>query len=172
MDKELKNSIDFINQKVGKNTGFSTPSNYFKQLEESIEISLYTNDLPKNNAFKVPTDYFDTLENDILSKAKEETKVTSIRKKIIQFIPYTAAASVLLFVGINYFNTNKTTFEDITIADIESWYENGYGDTETEDLSIAFNDVNIEEDVLSIDENQLEDYLNTIDSDDIINEIQ
>ncbi len=181
MNKELKNSVDFINQQVGKKTGFDIPENYFKGIEEKVTTNIFLEDLPKENTFKTPSNYFDTFEDDLFSKLnlndkkEKEVKVISIKKKVLQFIPLAAAASVLLFIGLNYFNTTSSsvTFDDITIADVESWYENGYGDTDSDELAIAFNETNIEDDTFSsITDENLEEYLNDIDNSDFINEIQ
>ncbi len=179
MNKELKNSVDFINQQVGKKTGFDIPKNYFSDIEKNLSTNLFSVGLPKANAFKVPSDYFDSVEGDIFNKLnlneEKEIKVISIRKRILRFVPLAAAASVLLFLGLNYFNTTSSpiTFDDITIADIESWYENGYGDTNSDELALAFNDSTLEDDSLSLitDEN-LEEYLSEIDSSTYLNEIQ
>jgi len=179
MGKELKNSVDFINQQVGKKTGFDIPENYFKGIEKKVSTNLFYESLPKENTFKTPSNYFDSVEDDIFNKLKlndkKEVKVISIRKRIIRFVPIAAAASILLFIGFNYFNTTSSpiTFDDITIADVESWYENGYGDTDSDELAIAFNETNLEDDSFSsITDENLEEYLNDIDSSDFINEIQ
>ena len=83
MDKELKNKIDFINQQTGKKTGFSTPENYFEEMEDNF---FYFNNnflnLPRKDVFKTPSNYFSTVENDILTKlnikTKKEVKVISL----------------------------------------------------------------------------------------------
>ncbi len=87
MDKELKNKIDFINQKTGKKTGFSIPENYFEEMEDNFFSSIATESLPKEDAFKTPSNYFETVENDILSKLNIETdkevKVISLYKRVL-----------------------------------------------------------------------------------------
>lgn len=180
MNKELKNSVDFINQQVGKKTGFDIPENYFNGIEEKIATTIFSEGLAKENAFKTPPNYFNSVEDDIFTKLnlnnkEKEVKVISIRKRILQLVPIAAAASVLLFIGLNYINkTSTVTFDDITLADVESWYENGYGDTNNEELAIAFNSSTIEDNdsLSSISDENLEEYLNDIDSSDFINEIQ
>lgn len=177
MSKELKHSVDFLNQKVGKETAFSTPENYFNEVEDTIYTSAITDSFPSKNPFSTPTNYFNTVEDSILSKINlkgKEVKVISLRKRILQYVPTAAAASVLLFVGINYFNNQKTTLDDITINEIESWYENGYGTTYNEELASAISIADIEEEIFtSISEESIEDYIivnntnNTLLSDDI-----
>ncbi|MDO6676085.1 hypothetical protein Q4517_11070 [Tenacibaculum sp. 1_MG-2023] len=177
MDKKLKHTIDYINQQVGKDNGFSTPQNYFEKVEETINTSVFIDSLPKNKPFNTPHGYFDTIEARIQSKLAieqtKESKVISLRKRILQYVPVAAAASVLLFIGINYFNSQKITFEDITITDIESWYENGYGDIDNSELATALNTSELEEDIFaSISDETLEDYLSSVDTPTLINEIQ
>ncbi|WP_440121972.1 hypothetical protein [Tenacibaculum sp. Ill] len=173
MNEKLKHTIDFINQQVGKDCGFSTPQNYFEGVEETINTSIFIDSLPKNKAFNTPDSYFDDIETQIQSKLTTETKVISFRKRVLQYIPIAAAASVLLFIGINYFNTQKITFEDITITDIESWYENGYGDIDNSELAVTLNTSELDEDILaSISDETLEDYLDSVDTPTLINEIE
>ena len=177
MDKDLKHSIDFINNKVGKKTGFSLPENYFEEMEPTFFSSETTVTISKENAFKTPDNYFNTVEENILTKLKatsKEVKVISLYKRVLDFIPITAAASVLLFIGLHYFTTNnQNSFNTITQADVASWYENGYGDTDTNELAIVLESSDFEENILpSIDDENLEEYLNTIDSSTLINENQ
>ena len=178
MDKELKNKIDFINQRTGKKTGFSTPENYFEEMEDIFFTTITIENLPKEEILKTPENYFNTVEDTILTKLNIVTpkkgKVISLYQKVLKFIPVTAAASVLLFIGLNYFNTNNTfTFDDITQADVTSWYENGYGTTNNDELAITLDSSDFEEGILtSINDDNLEDYLNTIDDTTLLNEIQ
>ena len=175
MNKKLKHTIDFLNQKTGKNTGFSAPENYFQEVEKNLSSVNFVNSLPKEKAYTTPTNYFQSLDNSIFerltSEKNKEVKIISLKERFLQYIPIAAAASILLFIGINYFNTQKTTFDDITITDIESWYENGYGETYTEELAAAINTSDIEEDLFaSISDESLENYI--LDSTTPLNDIE
>ena len=178
MNKETKNTTDFINQKTGKNTGFLIPKNYFDELEDNFTSEITIRSLSKKEAFTTPSNYFNTIENTILTKlditTSKETKVISLQKRILQFVPLSAAAAVLLFIGLNYFNTNNTnTFDDITYTEITSWYENGYGETYNTDLATFLESEDFEDDFLtSINDNNLENYLDNIDEATFINEIE
>ncbi len=177
MNKDLKHSIDFINNKAGKKTGFSLPENYFEEMEEAFFSSETTVVISKENIFKTPANYFDTVEENILTKLKvapKEVKVISLYKKVLDFIPIAAAASVLLFIGLNYLTySSKDSFNTITQADIASWYENGYGNTDINELAIILEPSDFEDNILPlINDENLEDYLNTIDSSTLINENQ
>ncbi|MEX6625948.1 hypothetical protein [Tenacibaculum salmonis] len=182
MDKELKHTTDFINRKIGKKTGFSIPKNYFEEIDDTILSSIITDKLDKQEHFKTPSNYFDTVEDAILKqitiktpKEIKKVKVISLYQKMLQFIPLTAAASVLLFVSLHYLNTTKTyTFDDITATEISLWYENGYGISNNEELGFVldasvFDDTDI---LQSINNQNLEDYLNTIDNTTLLNEIE
>jgi len=175
MNKELKHSIDFLNQKVGKNTGFSTPENYFQEVEENLSSISFITNFPKERTFTTPDNYFVSVNDSILEKLapkkNKDVKIISLKERFLQYIPMAAAASVLLFIGINYFSTQKTTFDDITITDIESWFENGYGETYTEELATAINTSDIEDDLFaSISDESLENYL--LDSTTPLNDIE
>ncbi|WP_028891035.1 hypothetical protein [Tenacibaculum sp. 47A_GOM-205m] len=175
MNKKLKHSIDFLNQKVGKNTGFSTPENYFQEVEENLSSISFITNFPKERTFTTPDNYFVSVNDSILEKLapkkNKDVKIISLKERFLQYIPMAAAASVLLFIGINYFSTQKTTFDDITITDIESWFENGYGETYTEELATAINTSDIEDDLFaSISDESLENYL--LDSTTPLNDIE
>ncbi|WGH75904.1 hypothetical protein P8625_01695 [Tenacibaculum tangerinum] len=177
MDKKLKHTIQFIHQQVGRNSGFSTPENYFNEVEETINTSIFLDSLPKEKAFNTPDGYFDSIESSIQSKITTEQtapiKVISLRKRMLQYIPVAVAASVLLFIGMNYFSTQQITFEDITISEIESWYENGYGDVDSSELAAILNTSDLEDDILaSISDEIVEDYLIDIDTPILLTEIQ
>ncbi len=68
-----------LSKKYKQTEVFSTPSNYFKQLEESILASIkeaeaneFTSELSKENNFKVPARYFETLESRIFEAIENE----------------------------------------------------------------------------------------------------
>ncbi|CAM1347306.1 hypothetical protein [Tenacibaculum insulae] len=178
MDKELQHKIDFINQKAGKKTGFSTPENYFDAFDENVNSLIASRKFSKQNAFKTPSNYFDSVESNILTKLKLEenkkVKVIPLYQKVLKFMPVAAAAAILLFIGLNYFNTqNLSAFDKITQADISSWYENGYGDTNNSELAIVLDTADFEEDILPfINDTNLEDYINTIDDSSLLNDLE
>lgn len=60
--------------KLKKSNPFTAPSNYFEELEERINQSVFINSLQKNEGagFTVPTNYFETLENQITSRVSLE----------------------------------------------------------------------------------------------------
>lgn len=180
MDNTTQHSEDYIRSKVGNNSGFSVPTNYFDGIEESVLAHVSIEKVTKEPSFEVPTDYFSKLEDEIMSKVSspaKETIVISLRERFLKFVPVAAAACVLLFVGLNYFNTNTSnlTIDDVSVAEIENWYDNDYGTTNNTELTMVLETSDFTDDDISsinIDEKQLEDYFNTTDNSSLLNEIE
>lgn len=185
MNNNIKDSTKYITDQTNKVNGFTVPENYFKNFEEKIPIESYPS-FNKKSPFKIPDNYFDKLEDSIINKIitiekQPKNKVISLYKKTIQLIPTAVAACILVFVSYTYFNFNTNNeiidFNNITTAEIEEWYENGYFNTNEEDLSVAINSTNLnfEEDILAsinLNNDNLEEYLNTIEDSTIFNEIE
>ncbi|WP_299136041.1 hypothetical protein [uncultured Tenacibaculum sp.] len=185
MNNNIKDSIKYITNQTNKVNGFTVPENYFEKIEQKILVDSNPA-LSKKHPFKTPDNYFEDLENSIINKItniekQPKSKVISIYKKTIQLIPTAVAACVLIFLSYTYFNFNTTNeiidFNNITTADIEEWYENGYINTTEEDLSLAINstNLNLEEDIITsieLNNDNIEEYLNTIENSTIFNEIE
>jgi hypothetical protein len=207
MENELKHSVLYINNKVGKKTGFSAPTDYFDNLQDSIQAKLAEESFSKKSAFKVPENYFDTLEDSILTKLVEEnfsnekafkvpenyfddlennvlqriaseekeTKIISFKERIFKMIPIAAAASIILFIGLNsfVFNTNdEITLDSLSNNDIEYWL-----DTNTfhsSDISTVYEDDILDENEFlftEIKDESIEDYISLIDDPSLLNEL-
>ncbi|APG64240.1 hypothetical protein LPB136_02150 [Tenacibaculum todarodis] len=178
MNNNLEHSEEFIRSKVGLENGFSTPENYFEGIEDAVFTTLSSEIIPNEHKLEVPSNYFETLEDRILAKVsieKKETKVISLRERMLQIIPTAAAASVLLFIGLTYFSNSTVTFDDITITDIDFWYDNNNENISSSDLAMVFEASDFEENILSensIEEDSLEEYLNAVDPSTLLNEIK
>lgn len=186
MDKNLQHSINYITSKTGGKSKFSVPKNYFDGIEDDVLTKISEVNLPNKELFTVPKDYFTNLEDEILAKIspedniqpKKEVKVISLQKRILQVIPYTVAASVVLFIGtyfFNNYNNSTVTLDDITVAEIENWYNNGYGDSNETELAMTLETVDFTDDELSsiqLNDAVLEDYFNSKDNTLLLNEIQ
>jgi hypothetical protein len=179
MDKEIKNIVEYIGEKVGNKTGFSTPSKYFNNLEEAITASLSERTFTKENSFKVPDTYFNKLEDRILDKAistEKETLIISFKDRVFKMIPIVAAASIVLFIGLNTFlfnTTEKFTLDAISDDEIEIWLD--FNPIITNEIELT-----LDEDLLDINDfyfstiknENIEDYINnSIDYTDILDEI-
>ncbi|WP_369047536.1 hypothetical protein [Tenacibaculum sp. UWU-22] len=178
MNTNIKHSESYINSKTGKKTGFKVHSTYFDEFEDTFFTNLSTDTLPEKSGFTVSKTYFDTLESAVLStlSLKEpKAKIVSIRKMLLHFIPVAAAASVLLFIGINYFSSSstKTTIDNITPKEIELWYDSNYGSIDETEFASAIDSFNFDEsEFLTSNQNEIENYLENIDPATLINEIQ
>ncbi|MCI2227861.1 hypothetical protein MC378_01695 [Polaribacter sp. MSW13] len=168
MEKNLKNSIQFLNQKTGKTTGFSTPSNYFEEVENQFTTLLFEEKHAKKTVFKTPDNYFDTIDNEILAKVsstKKEVKVISLKDRLLKFIPVAAAASVVLFIGLNSLVFNKTElslFDQLDDNDVEQWVSNNINLINDNDIALTYTDIEFEDSEVipnSISNDELENYL-------------
>jgi hypothetical protein len=176
MERELKNSIEYISKKTGKNSGFSTPVDYFNNLEDAIHGKLSEDSFAKKAAFNVPDYYFNKLEDNILSKVIEKkTKVISFKEKVLKMIPYAAAASIILFIGLNSFVFNSSeelTIDSLSDNDVAYWLD--ANTLNANDVTLLLQEEILEENDFSfatIKDENIEDYINSIDNTDLLNEI-
>jgi hypothetical protein len=179
MENEIKHSIEYINKKTGNKTGFSAPSDYFSNLEDTIAVKLSEEKLNKKNSFKVPNSYFSTIEDTILDKVtskEKEPKVISFKERMLKMIPIVAAASVVLFIALNSFVFNtaeELTLDSLSEDEIELWFNSKTLST-SEIALVLEDDIIIEHDFSfsTIEDETIEDYINnSIDSTDLLNEI-
>ncbi|HHB52638.1 MAG TPA: hypothetical protein ENK75_06320 [Saprospiraceae bacterium] len=177
MNKKNKHIDTFLTQKFGKDTGFTVPKNYFNTVEDTFFNHLLEEKLPETEGFSVPENYFNTLENKILNKINQrETKVITLKSKIISWLPVTAAASILLFIAINYFSTqNRLQFNTISSDDVASWLDNDYESIAPNDITFMMDTSDFNENIYAnntLKDTKIEEYINTtMDSYSLINEI-
>lgn len=181
MNNELENNNKYLKEKAGNKPGFSIPKDYFKGIEDDFLIKLKEDKLASSNSFDIPDTYFDTLETEILAKvainSSKETKVITLKSRILKFIPATVAASLLLFTCLQFFNNQKKriNFEDLSYTDIETWFDETASYTDTTELAFVYESNTNENELtlLNIHDDAIEDYFNTIDDHaDLLNEIQ
>jgi len=178
MNNKKQNSFDFTNGKTQNENGFSIPENYFDTVEDAVFSKIGEQHFPVGNAFSTPDRYFESFEDTLFSKldiTKKEVKVISLKSRVLKFIPTAAAASVLLFIGLNIFTT-EDPFNTISSEDLDSWFDENYIDYSTvnaiEFIDTDFTERNILEDDTSIDDDDILEYLNTIDSSSLLTEIE
>lgn len=178
MENKIKNSEEYLNSVLGKESGFSIPKNYFSTIEDAIEAKLIEEKFIKEKGFTLPDSYFKELENDILAKVsstKKETKVISFKERILKFIPIAAAASVILFIGLNSFVFNKTeelTLDSLSDVDIEYWLDSNT--LNTNDVTVILQEDLLEGDdfyFATLEDENIEDYINSIDNVSIFEEL-
>ena len=139
-----------------KPSGFTTPENYFSEVEKSVFETISkekvgkTNQLPNSSGFEVPEAYFESVEASILKQniQQKPTKVISLWEK---FSKIAAVLLVLIssYAAIQFLNTNnreQTTFSKISEEDLEIYIENNILPySEMQNLYQSENDLNIAE---------------------------
>lgn len=178
MENEIKHNEDNIQKQVGKRSRFSVPTNYFDDVEFDITSKIVTDNFDKTNAHEVPKNYFEVLENQILesvSSSKKTTKVISLKKRILKTIPFAAAACIALFISLNTFVFNaaeKVNFEAISDVEIESWLDDNT--MSTSEIATLLGDEILYENMFSfadLEDESIEDYINSIDNSSLLNEL-
>lgn len=179
MGTKNKNSLDYIKSITQNKNGFSTPENYFDSVEDTVFSKIKEQSFSKENAFTAPKDYFENFEDSLFEKInfpKKEVKVISLRARLLKVIPAAAAASVLLFIGLNYFSFSDTaSFESISSEELENWLDESYINNASSTVNFVdadFKDSNVLEEVSSIKDEDILEYLNTIDSATLLTEIE
>jgi len=167
--KPNKKNID-LNLLKAKGTGFKVPNDYFDSFESKV-LSKVSSDIPQG--------YFDSFENKVFKRLKEEAtplvKVISLKQRIIKrYVPMLAAASIVLFIGLNFYNNSQTvSFDSIDTASVSSWLQNTNYDA---DDSYVLGELLDADDISSltasnestIKDSQIIDYLNYSDLENII----
>jgi len=168
MKNELQNSMEYLNKKTGRKPGFSVPENYFEIVEESIKNKQKEKNFVKTNGFEVPDSYFKNLEETIIasvSPLKKDIKVIPLKQKVLKFIPVIAAASIVLFLGLNSFffkKTEENPFDKLTDIEVENWIVNNINLIDDNDFETTYADIEFEEDLAipsSVSNDELENYL-------------
>ncbi len=165
--KPIKKHIKLIDLNL-KNAGFTVPNGYFEYVESTV-LSKVIHDIPK--------DYFKTLDSKILTKLnienKPEVKVINLKKLLLKrILPFAAAASVVLFIGLNFINKpNAVTFESLDDTNIDNYlalepdYANGYN------LGELLNDddfTTLSNNITPMEDSKLESYLNQTNLDELM----
>jgi hypothetical protein len=130
MEENLENS-EWM--KGIKETGFSTPSNYFEELNDSIRIRMVAERLRSAvplDGHTVPPNYFEQLQSNILARTtgqtmalKQQTKIARLWRSNI--LKYASAACFVIIAGMGiYFDTHEQ----------RTTQPNNYGDAATEQM--------------------------------------
>jgi hypothetical protein len=174
-----------LRDKIGENSGFTIPTEYFAQataeIEDRILIEKWSTQFGKDH-FSVPTSYFDQLSDRILAKTvgenQEKGQVITLPTRTV-WKKYAAAAVAVLVASGAYFglqNTNSNTqvqqqlaSSDVNLKNISDEELLSYlaQVSEGEDLiqlakfasDVVIDDKNTQLDS-NIDDDEIEDYLN------------
>lgn len=165
-----ENSFSLSDQPMA--SGFGVPSNYFESVEDQFSARLFEEQLPKQSGFTVDKEYFDGLEDQILSKVSTKGKVKklSFTTRVVKWIPYAAAACVLLFVGFNQFYNENKSLSDV---EVETWFEANIDLVSNEDFVTMLDQSDLTDNEFSLatlSDTEILDYLQTTDTSYLINE--
>lgn len=177
MDPKKENIFEHLKN---SGPGFSVPKGYFNEDDDSLNASLNPNQNKqqedsdplisllgeKESGFKVPKGYFQEVESSILTSQK--TKVIPFKMSLLRVGSLAVAASILLFFGINYMNSDTSMKEQMVFQDEEfsAWIESDLIDFDTYEIAEAFNDVELEYDLYA--DEDIDDYLNNVDIENLI----
>ena len=180
MENKIKNSETYLKSVLGKENGFSVPKNYFEDLDEQIGLIIDKEKFSKKNGFSTLSNYFDALEDKIVSRViskEKETKVISLRQRILKVIPAAIAASIALFISLTYFNTSNTeiNFDNLAQSEIETWFLESSSSLTIESIAefIPIEDLNMNDfSYANIDDEVIEDYIISNENSTFLNEIK
>ena len=170
--------------------GFTAPEGYLESLEDRLDKTIQDlensnvkefdkemkiqkasdlsalDKIDRNHGLEVPEGYFDQLESK-LTKSKHP-KIISLHERNNRIFYLSIAASILLFFGIQYMNTDKSTSNQLLLQDqeIANWIEADLIYFNSNEIAEAFSDIELD-DPLYTDE-EVFDYLNDIDIENLM----
>ncbi|MEW7291535.1 hypothetical protein [Aquimarina sp. 2304DJ70-9] len=127
------------------NGGFKVPKGYFESFEDKLSKKLTHStkedsmlSTPKNSGFKVPEGYFSSFEDDVLQKIEDQKpkgKVVSLftKRNLLYISGIAAMIAVILSISIN--KTSSVNFDDIEIADIHAYFNDGNIELSDEEIA-------------------------------------
>ena len=147
--------------------GFQVPKDYFDSLDDKL-ISRMKQDSKKG--FRVPESYFTDFEVKPPKNSEQKGIVRLKRPQVKRLIWIAAAASILLFFGVNYTSNDasKLDWNELDQSEIVSWIESDLSGLDAYDLAEAYPEAELSETTISNEE--LNAYLNEIELDDILYE--
>ena len=166
----MKNGI--LNNRNLKESAFKIPEGYFESVEVSVFDKLVTEKFPEKEGFITPQSYFDKVEQHIIDKAiPQKGKVIRLNSFLFKrLLPVAAAASLLIFLLLNY-NHKQMTFDTLATSDIENWIDQGLIQVDPYQIAEVYSDVDLSPDYQTNDEEIIE-YLDGTDIEGLIIETQ
>lgn len=143
------------------------PEGYFEQLEKRV---LGRSGKEGIRGFRVPEGYFDDFHVRPDLDAPGKPPVPINRNDRSRILWMAAAASILLFFGIKYLNTESEGLQwsSLDQGELSLWIESDMSGISTEDIAEAYQEVELE---VSIPEGtELDEYLRNADLDQILDE--
>jgi hypothetical protein len=150
--KDLNSNKNKNFGEIPSNHGFSTPHNYFENLDSLILAKLKAEALNKNEStLKIPENYFDNLEENITKKIRLSSRTNKTKKIIKILAPLSIAASLLFVIFLNQFKQQHIDFNTVTTAELEFAVENGFIDFDAQTLAVAFSEIDLSDDFMSLE---------------------
>ncbi len=127
------------------NGGFKVPEGYFEGFENKLskKLTLSTQEKSilstnKSAGFKVPEDYFNSFEDNVLKKIdgqQHKGRVVSLftKRNLLYFSGVAAMIAIVLSISIN--KTPDVNFDDIEIADIYTYFNEGNIELSNEEIA-------------------------------------
>jgi len=163
------NKLDILKK---RGSGFKTPENYFKTVEDTVVMKLAMDKFPEDEpGLDVPKGYFDSIEEKVFRKiqheATQEPKIINLPSKWFKVVvPIAIAASLLLILVLNY--TGETySIENVAASDIEEWIEEDLILLDSYEIAELYDDISLENE-FSIDDLNVLDYVNGTDIESIL----
>jgi hypothetical protein len=178
MQKEINKSEAFLKSVLRNGTGFSVPKKYFNTAEDRFSSFLIEKELPKESGFSIPENYFKKVEKSILEKTgfKKEVKIVFLKSKFLKHTTASAAASIALFLSINYFtslNDSEINFDLLERTDIENWIVENSNELSDKDFIILLhNEISNENDfaLTDLQNDAIEEYMINIEANSLLND--
>ncbi len=157
---------------IQKDSDFETPENYFDKFEDLVLTKLKVEALQNDESSVISEKYFENIEDTILNKIKPKAKAFPIKKGRAKYVAFFAIAASLLLIFILNNNSESLTFDSITTSEIENWIDNGNIDIDALSIASMYTDIELDNDNFStsLSDNEVLEYLNNEDLDEIIYE--
>lgn len=154
---------------------FKVPDGYFDSIESSVLKKLNESEIVTKDSFIIPNNYFDSVEVNVFGKintsSKTQKKIGFLKSiSFSKIIPISIAASFALLVGLLFYNNSTPSFNSIAQNDIEFWLENNIQDVDSYLIADVYSNISINE-TYFLEDNDLLNYLENIDSESIIDEL-
>ncbi len=145
---------------IEKNEGFAVPNLYFEKLDAKILSKLDSSEIPKKTGFTTPKNYFENFEINSINISPENKVINLLSNQYKKFISMAVAASLLLFIGINYFANHQKTInlDDLTANEIENWMDDNLIGLNSYDIAEVYKEIDINNNSLYF-EDEISDYL-------------
>lgn len=175
MSIEADNNINSFFPNSEKNIGYTTPDNYFEEVEDDIFMKLSESNFTKQIDFTTPEGYFDKIEDEIFTKIKssKKGKVITMSNRLWKIIPLAVAACLLLFFGVYFLDKEQTSNNTLLASDIEEWFDDSLEFSTNSELALILEgDLEFNDNEIVFQDDAIENYFDNISDIDLLNEIE